>query len=119
MASALRGWTKPTQLRVVSQTPVDFEVSEDTIAVEWFDGLLTPMPAQKVERKPEGLRTWKFWELSTTKDLAVDSVVQDFNGLQLRVQSKDDWGQAGIFNYDLCEQPAQAAAQPAAGEAQS
>lgn len=119
LASVLRGWTKSTQLRVVRQTPSDFEVFEDTVAIEWFDALLTPLSAQKVERKPENLRQWKFWECSTTKDLAVDSVVKDFNGLQFRVQAKYDWLQSGFCRYDLCEQPAQEAARPAGEETQT
>ena len=118
MASALRGWTKPSQMRVVKQTPADFEVFEDVIAVEWFDVFLTPMSAQKVDRKPEDLRIWKWWEGYTTTDIAPDTVVQDFNGTQFRVQAKYDWSQAGFFRYELTEQPAQGPARPAEEEAQ-
>jgi len=119
LSSVLRGWTKPTQLREVRQTPSDFEVLETVDNIEWFDALLTPLSAQKVDRKPENLRHWKFWECSTTKDLAVDSVVKDFNGMQFRVQAKYDWSQSGFCRYDLCEQPAQGPARPAAEETQS
>ena len=118
LASIMRGWTKPTQLRVVNQTPADFEVFENVLAVEWFDAMLTVMSAQAVDRKPENLRTWKFWECSTTKAMDVDAVVQDFNGLQMRVQAKYDMSQNGFYKYDLCEQPNQSAARPADGEAQ-
>ena len=62
MASVLRGWTKPSQMREVTQTLVDFELAETVVAVEWFDVLLTPMAPQKVDRKPENLRMWKWWE---------------------------------------------------------
>lgn len=119
MASTLRGWTKPSQMRVVTQTPVDFEVSEKVDAVVWFDVFLSPMSAQKVQRKPEDLRIWKWWEGYTTTDIAPDTVVQDFNGVQFRIQEKYDWSQAGFYRYELTEQPAQAEPeQPAAEETQ-
>lgn len=118
MASVLNGWTKPSQMREVTQSAVDFEVSETVIAIVWFDVQLTPMSAQKVDRKPENLRAWKWWEAYTTENIKPDTVVEDFEGMQFRVQEKYDWEQAGFFRYELTEQPPQGPSEPAGQEAQ-
>jgi hypothetical protein len=119
LGSVLNGWTKPSQMRVVTQSAVDFELKETVDAVEWFEVLLTPMTARKVDRKPENLRTWKWWEAYTTANMKVDTVVQDPDGLQFRVQDKNDWSEAGFFRYDIVQQPPQPPAQPAGEEATS
>ena len=105
LQSVLLGWTTPVQLRIVNKTPADFEVFENPIDVVVFDAMMVPMPDQKVNRKPEGLRIWKWWEVWTTTKIELDSVVQDEEGLQFRVQSRSDWGAAGFYHYDFTEQP--------------
>jgi len=105
MMTVLSGWTAPVQLRVVVKTPADFEVFEDPIDIINFEAVMQPMPPQKVDRKPEGIRTWKWWEAWTVQKLERDTVVQDMDGLQFRVQSVQDWSQEGYFHYDMTEQP--------------
>lgn len=118
MASVLRGWTRPTQMCVVTKSASDFELLETVDGVAWFEAFLTPSPSQNTNRKNEGLRIWRRWDMYTTQDLPPDAVVQDPCGVQFRVQSKDNWQQAGVYHYDLAEQPPQPAASPALPEPQ-
>lgn len=103
--SAFLNWTSAVQLRVVKPTAVDFEAFEDPLEIITFQAVIQPMPPQKVDRKPEGLREWKWLEMWTTMQLELDTVAQDPDGVQYRIQSRQDWSQGGFFHYDMTEQP--------------
>lgn len=104
--AAFGDWVSPVQMRIVNKTAVDFEAVDDVLKIQPFDAVMEPMPAQKVDRKPEGLRTWKWWDMYTVTRIAPDTVVQDQNGLQFRIQSVQDWSNGGYMHYELTEQPA-------------
>lgn len=103
--SALNNWTTPVQMRLVSRVAVDFEAVENVLAINGFEAVMEPMPSQKVDRKPEGERSWKWWEVWSTTKLVTDDVVQDQDGLQFRVQSVTDWSQAGYYEYSMVQKP--------------
>jgi hypothetical protein len=107
VAEAFSDWTSAVQMKVVNKEAVDFEVNEQVLKVVAFDAVMQPIPPQRVDRKPEGQRIWKWWEMWADTSLAPDTVVQDQNGLQFRIQSVQDWSQAGYFHYELTEQPPQ------------
>lgn len=103
--SVLLGWTSPVQLKVVHTAAVDFEAAEQVLDVVVLEAVLQPMSPQKVNRKPENLRVWKWWDLWSTTEIATDAVVQDPAGVQFRIQEKHDWQQGGFFHYEATEQP--------------
>lgn len=105
MAEALSNWGDTIQLKIVKNNVVDFQVQEQGLDVIEFEAVLQPMPAQKVDRKPEDLRNWKWWTMYTEQRLDADDVVQDADGLQFKIQSREDWRKAGFFKYELAEQP--------------
>lgn len=105
LSAVFSGWTTSVQLRVVTSTAVDFEAFDDVKGIVYDDAVMVPMPPQKVDRKPEGMRVWKWWEVWSKTKYAPDSVVQDQNGLQFRIQSVQDWSQCGFYHYDMTEQP--------------
>lgn len=105
MMSVFAGWTSPVQLRVVSRVAVDFEAEENILDVVTFEAVMQPMPAQEISRKPEGERAWKWWEAWSNTRLERDAVVQDQDEKQFRIQSIQDWSQAGYFHYSMTEQP--------------
>jgi len=103
--SAFLNWMSTTQMQVVNRTVSDFEVEDNVQSIISFEGVLQIMKPQDVQRKPEGLREWKFWELWTTQKLQIDVAVQIPEGTQFKVQSVSDWSQGGFMKYDLVEQP--------------
>lgn len=105
VSAVFAGWTSPVQMKVISKTAQDFELNEETLAVVEYEAVMQPMPPQKVDRKPEGERIWKWWESWSVTRLQPDTVVQDQDGVQFKVQSVQDWGQGGFFHYELTEQP--------------
>lgn len=92
-------------MQIISKQAVDFEMQPDVLAVEVFEAVIQPMPPKKVERKPENERIWKWWEIWSQTHLQIDTVIQDPNGRQFRVQNTRDWGQADYFHSEITEQP--------------
>lgn len=105
LQTVLLNWTSAVQMKVIQKKAVDFELEEDVVAVPGIEMMITPMSPQKIARKPENERTWKFWEGWSTVRIELDAVIQDPDGLQFRVQSVHDWSQAGFFEYELVQQP--------------
>lgn len=95
---ALNEWQKKRTLKVVTKSVSDFEVSESEVSTT-FSGVLYPMESRKIFLKPEGQRTWKWWELVTYTDIKLDDKIVDDNGLEFRVMEKYDY--QGLFQYGL------------------
>jgi hypothetical protein len=103
--SVFSGWTSPVQMKIVNKKAIDFEAEEQVLLVVGFEAVMQPMPPQKVDRKPENLRVWKWWEMWSTTKVQADTDLQDQNGVVFRIQSVQDWSQAGYFKYELTEKP--------------
>lgn len=105
VTSAFLNWTSSVQMKVISKSAVDFELQEGTVAVVTFEAVIEAMKSKDVERKPENERLWKWWDMWTTTKVEADSVIQDPDGVQFRVQKVNDWGQGGFYICELTEQP--------------
>lgn len=105
LMSVLYNWTEPTQMKRLKKLVSNFEVNEQVQAVETFEGLLTAMTEQKVNRKPENERDWMWWSMWSTFELQLDDLVQDDRDRVFRVGSRRDWSKAGFYEYDLTETP--------------
>jgi hypothetical protein len=105
VSTVLQNWTNATMTRVIDKAAVDFEVKETGVRTKTFEAMLTPMPPQKVDRKPEGDRVWMWWDCLTTELLNLDDQVQDDQGRVFKVSTRADWSRAGYYAYDLQEQP--------------
>lgn len=105
MSATLGTMGDAVTVRLVRQEPADFEVAEVAVDAEEIQMVLLPMPPQKVDRKPEGERTWKWWEAYSVAKLGLQWDVQDEEGTQFKIVSRTDWGKAGFFVYELVEQP--------------
>lgn len=92
-------------MQIIKQVPVDFESDEVIKGIVSFEAVIQAMSPREVQRKPEGERRWKFWDMWSTIYIQPDTVIQDPNGIQYRVQSTQDWSQGGFFKSDLVEQP--------------
>lgn len=123
MSDAFWGLTDQATFMRVVKTVADFEVVE-TIGGEVgfggggfgvgpfdssigqkgiFDGILQPVPSQKIQVKPEGQRTWKWWSLWTVLALNLDDIIACSDGRKFRVMSVSDWQAGGYYAYELVE----------------
>lgn len=107
MRDATRGLGLRVTVQVVKQLVEDHETVQKPIDLKRISVVLIPMPAQKINIKPEGQRTWKWWIGTTTVNLEVGSFLKvDKNSDKLyEVMEKDDWGQAHVYSYQLAESP--------------
>ena len=105
MTSAFFGLLDTVQMQVINKTVVDFDVNETVLDVVTFDAVLQVMKPEDVNRKPEGLRQWKFYDMWTDFNLKLDTPVQGPDGTQFRVQDVEPWELAGFFKYSLVQQP--------------
>jgi hypothetical protein len=105
MASTITGFEDTMQFTIVVKETVDHELDESskTPVILWFEGNVQPMSPRKLMIKPEGQRKFKWWELFTDLEMAVDTIIKDRNGLQYRVMASSDWSQAGFYQYQLIE----------------
>lgn len=105
LGNALKGWAKKTNIKVITQTVVDHETVESESDVSYHANF-QPMPAAKVNRKPEEQRTWKWWSviiMDKTVLLKTDDKIQNDSGQNFRVQQANDWRSSGFTKYEAIE----------------
>lgn len=103
VAEAMWDWETAVPLRIVDKTIVDFEVAEKKVLDTVFNGVLQPIPAQKLLIKPEGERKWKWYTLWTTQVLNMDMILLDADDREYRVMRSSDWNGAGFYEYELVQ----------------
>ena len=105
LGNAIKGWTRKTDVKIVTQTVVDFQTVEAT-ADATLDINFQPMPDFKVNRKPEEQRTWKWWNIKITSStvlLKSDDIIIRPSGQRFRIQSGADWRESGFSKYEAIE----------------
>ena len=105
LGNAIKGWTRVTPVKIVTQSVVDHETVESTTDAT-LDINFQPMPAFKVNRKPEEQRTWKWWSIiikNPSVILKTDDIIIRPSGQRFRVQSGNDWTESGFSKYEAIE----------------
>lgn len=103
VANALRGWTTPRVVELVTQTVVQHQVVENRTQVT-LDCNIQPMPAQEVARRPEDQRQWKWWSVFVREGplLDIDNVIIVDN-ISYRIESVHNWTESGFQKYSARE----------------
>ena len=105
LGDALNGWVKKSYVTIITQTVVNHETVE-TESIKTYPANFQPMPAEKVNRKPEEQRTWKWWSIiiqDKTVVLKTDDKIKDSYGKVFRVESVNDWRESGFTSYEAVE----------------
>ena len=105
LGNAIKGWTKNTPVKIVTQSVVDHQTTEAT-ADHTLDINFQPMPSWRVNRKPEEQRTWKWWSIiikNPTIILKTDDIIIRASGQRFRIQSGNDWTESGFSKYEAIE----------------
>lgn len=102
VSGALMDWNQKVTFSSVTKAIEGFEVKETMESVT-FRGNIQPN-TNDLQILPNGQRVWESWELwaETALELDLDDVA-GYNGLQLRVLKKQDWGKHGYRYYVLVE----------------
>jgi len=104
VSGALRGWTKRQTVRVITKAVLNF-VIQQTAIVYTFDINVQPLQPEKVNRKPEEQRAWKWFSITTKASnpiLEIDSQIV-VNGISYRIDSINDWSDAGFRHYEATQ----------------
>jgi hypothetical protein len=105
LSNAVRRFENTIQFQIVTKNIVNMDVAEASKApvVLWFEGTLLAMSPRELMIKPEAERAWRWWNLFTDLNLMNDSVIKDQDGATFRVMTKNDWGNAGYYAYEIVE----------------
>lgn len=104
LSEAFGDWEDGTRFQKVTKTVVDYEVTEETKEADFY-GFFSPMKPQAIQFKPEGQRQWRWWDMLSVKELALDDIIRDVGkNLKYRVVSKADYmNLGGYYAYELTE----------------
>jgi hypothetical protein len=105
---AIAGLEETTRLRIVNKTVSNFalaEAEQQPLVPLWVEGILQSVHPRALLVKPEGQRQWKWWDFWCTERLLLDWVLEDPDGVKLRVMARMNWSSAGYFHYELTEGP--------------
>lgn len=101
LSGVLRGWTEEVNVQRVTRTVVDhLEVQTPTNITLHL--LMQPLTPERLRRKPEEQRSWKWYSFITYADdteLAMDDRIQ-IEGVWYRIDSRTPWDRAGFRKYE-------------------
>lgn len=104
VSGVLRGWTQKRQVRVVKKSVINFLVVQ-TAEIVTLDILVQPLQPEKVRRKPEEQRAWRWYSIlirTPAPDLPIDSQVW-IGPLAYKIESRQPWDEAGFRRYEATQ----------------
>jgi hypothetical protein len=104
LGNSVKGWTSSKLITVITQTIVNFQNVQ--LSKNYSAQInAQPMPAWKVNRKPEEQRTWRWWELIIIQpnlNLKHDDKVV-IGPRTFVIQEGSDWSESGFQGYEAIE----------------
>jgi len=104
VSGAFRGWTRRRFVRVTTKNVIDFIVKQTAENI-LMDIMIQPLNPERVNRKPEDQRSWK-WSSVLTKAsnrlLKIDDQIE-VAGISYRIDSVQAWDEAGYRRYEATE----------------
>lgn len=103
LTNAVRAWTQPFTFKRVTKSIVDYQLVETLVDVS-FKGVVAPFTDRELEIKPEGQRQWRWIEIYSTTDLALelDDIVI-WKAVNYRVMASHNWEDYGYWRYEIAE----------------
>ncbi len=104
LGRAFRGWTKRRKVYNITKKTINY-LTVQTATVEIFDIMISPLQPEKVQRKPEEQRSWKWYNLLTKAKntaLSIDDIIL-VSGIYYRIESVQPWTEAGYRRYEAIE----------------
>jgi hypothetical protein len=104
VSGAFRGWTKRREVRLVTKSVVNHLVQSIAQIVK-LDLVVQPLQPEKVRRKPEEQRAWKWFSIITkasNPELPIDSQIW-VDGIAYKIESRQPWTEAGYRRYEATQ----------------
>jgi hypothetical protein len=103
MKGCLKGWVKKKTITSYTKDVIDYQtVLTATTMTAWVNW--QPMPSEKVNKKPEEQRAWKWHQIVIDNSiiLKIDDWItiddKNFNIMEI-----SDWSMSGFYNYEAIE----------------
>ncbi|MBD3283540.1 hypothetical protein GF396_04530 [Candidatus Pacearchaeota archaeon] len=104
LSRVLRGWVKKTVCTIVTKTIVNHKVTttETNVTLEVNK---QPVPPQRVDKKPEEQRQWKWWNIIIRNGSVLlkpdDKIIID--NITYNVMNISNWTESGFQKYECVE----------------
>lgn len=99
----LRGWMQKIDVSKITKVVINHRVVKSP-TVDIYELNLQPMSPEKVNKKPEEQRSWKFYDIwmRSSRELNNNDEIHIGNK-KYTIISKYAWEQAGFFHYEATE----------------
>lgn len=104
VSGALRGWTKKRTIKIIEKTVVNFLTVYRAEFVK-ADIFLAPLQPEKIRRKPEEQRAWKWFDVVIKlggRVLKIDDQIE-VGGVVYVIDSVQPWDEGGYRRYEATE----------------
>lgn len=98
---AFTGWQSPISLIKITQSIVDYQVV-NTETLLRFKGVIQPLGPKELVIKPISERSWKWLQIHTYNELAVDNNDRiKYKGETFKIMLNSDYDLNGFYEYHL------------------
>lgn len=104
VSGAFRGWTKKRTVRIIEKTIINHLMTYRAEIVR-LDIFISPLQPEKVRRKPEEQRSWKWYNIlikSGKRELKINDQIQ-VAGIVYVIDSVQPWDESGYRRYEATE----------------
>lgn len=104
VSSALRGWTKKRTVKIIEKTVVNY-LTVYRAEIVRLDIFLAPLQPEKIRRKPEEQRAWKWYDVvikAGARQLKIDDRIE-VGGVVYVIDSVQPWDEGGYRRYEATE----------------
>lgn len=103
VGGAMLNWFQPMTFGVVTTTVVGFQSVQEVVDVS-FIGVIEPLEGRKLLLKPEGQRSWTWYQVHSTPALRlnVDKIIR-YLGVQYRVMAVKEYAIYGYMYYEMVQ----------------
>lgn len=104
LANAVMAWSQQLEFVVVSKSIENAEVVESYLTYCVL-GTKQPLSPQKMAIKPEGQRSWKWYQLhlTATVSIQIDDIIRFGGEDEYRVMAKSDFSEYGYIYYEIAQ----------------
>jgi hypothetical protein len=99
----LNGYLTKQKIKLVTSVVINHIPTEQMKTIE-IELNYQPMPAEKIQRKPEEFRSWKWYNVWMKSSIILKTNDIIFvNCMKFRIDSKTDWSPAGYYEYEAIQ----------------
>lgn len=103
MYVGVKNWFLPLKFWVLTKTVINFLVKETYVEFN-FKGVWQSLNAEDLQIKPEGQRSWTWWQVhaDVSLNLMVDNIIR-YESVNYRVMAKIDHSIYGYYEYHVVQ----------------